>query len=134
MKNVREIRAAAAAIVAVAALYLIFHLAGIGCPIRFLTGISCMGCGMTRAVASLAALRFSEAWYYHPLVYLLPACIVVFLLKRRIPRKIYRVLVFTMVVLFVTIYLTRMFDPTNEIVTFHPDQGFVYRTIKNLFN
>ncbi len=134
MKERREIRSAAAAVIAVAALYLIFHLAGIGCPILFLTGISCMGCGMTRAAVSLATLRFPEAWYYHPLVYLLPAFIAVFLLKRRIPKKIYRILVFTTILLFGIVYVTRMFDPTNEVVTFHPDQGFVYRTIKNLFN
>ena len=133
IKDKGRIRSAVAAILAVAALYFFFHLTGIGCPIKFLTGISCPGCGMTRAVISLMTLRFADAWYYHPLVYLLPACIIVFLLKSRIPKKIFRTLVFTTIVLYVTIYITRLLDPLSEIVTFHPEQGFVYRTIKYLF-
>lgn len=43
-----------------------------GCPIHRLTGLPCPGCGMSRALFSLAKLDFAGAWYYHPLVFFLP--------------------------------------------------------------
>lgn len=129
-----EIYSTVTAVLGVAALYLVFHLVGIGCPIRFLTGISCMGCGMTRAVFSLICLRFSDALYYHPLVFLLPAITAALLLKRRIPPKCYMIMVFTTIFMFVIIYVIRMLDPSNEVVTFHTDQGFLYRIINNLIH
>ena len=49
-------------------------LTGIGCPIRFSTGISCPGCGMSRAVLLLLSGHFQAAFQMHPLVYaVLPA-------------------------------------------------------------
>ncbi|WP_461883765.1 DUF2752 domain-containing protein [Fusicatenibacter sp.] len=44
-------------------------LTGIGCPIRFATGISCPGCGMSRAVLLLLSGHFQAAFRMHPLVY-----------------------------------------------------------------
>ena len=132
-KNQKQLLDAAGAILAVALLYLFFHLTGIGCPIKFLTGVSCPGCGMTRACLSVARFHFADAWHFHPLVYLLPFALLLFLLRRRISNKIYKFFIFTFVAIFVTIYLIRMMDPSNEIVTFHPDQGFLVRAIKYLF-
>ena len=49
-------------------------LTGIGCPIRFFTGISCPGCGMSRAVLLMLSGHFQAAFRMHPLVYaVLPA-------------------------------------------------------------
>ena len=129
----KELLNAAAAVFAVALLYLIFHLTGIGCPIHFLTGISCPGCGMTRALFALLCLRFSDAFYYHPLIYAMPFALLAYLLRKRIPKRIQRILLFTFIALFVTIYLVRMCDPTNDVVVFQPKQGFILRTIKFLF-
>lgn len=54
-------------------------LTGIGCPIRFFTGISCPGCGMSRAVLLLLSGHFQAAFRMHPLVYaVLPAGIWLF--------------------------------------------------------
>lgn len=43
-------------------------LTGIGCPIWFSTGISCPGCGMSRAVLLLLSGHFQAAFRMHPLV------------------------------------------------------------------
>lgn len=43
------------------------------CPFRWLTGIDCPGCGMTRALLRLAQLRVHEALALHPLAPLLVA-------------------------------------------------------------
>lgn len=43
---------------------------GIGaCAFKELTGIPCMGCGMTRAVTNLSQGRLGDAWGYHPFVF-----------------------------------------------------------------
>ena len=43
-----------------------------GCPFRFFFGISCPGCGMTRALLAALRLDFAAAFSYHPLFFLLP--------------------------------------------------------------
>lgn len=52
--------------------YAVLARAGIGCPIRFLSGISCAGCGMSRAWLSLLRGDFAAAAFYHPLFWLPP--------------------------------------------------------------
>ncbi len=37
------------------------------CPFRFITGIPCPGCGMTRAFRELVKGNIRRAFYYHPL-------------------------------------------------------------------
>lgn len=76
----------------------LMQLTGVTCPIQWLTGISCPGCGMTRACLSLLlGIRFAggpnaaagfgghiyTAWYYHPLVFVVPPAILYILLGRR---------------------------------------------------
>jgi hypothetical protein len=83
----------------------------IGCPLRWLTGLACPGCGMTRALAALLRLDFSAALRMHPLVCLLPPAAVwlVFgLLGRRLPQKTERRLIVAAAALLVTVYLIRL--------------------------
>lgn len=40
-----------------------------GCPFRFFFGISCPGCGMTRALLAALRLDFAAAFSYHPVVF-----------------------------------------------------------------
>ncbi|MEN6420524.1 MAG: DUF2752 domain-containing protein, partial [Smithella sp.] len=47
--------------------YCILHMLGIGCPIKFVTGIPCAGCGMSRALYCALKLDFHKAFHYHPL-------------------------------------------------------------------
>ena len=59
-------------------------LTGIGCPIWFSTGISCPGCGMSRAVLLMLSGHFRAAFRMHPLVYaVLPAGIWLFFGRNR---------------------------------------------------
>lgn len=39
------------------------------CPVRWIIGIECPACGMTRAADALLHLRFLQAWQYHPLLF-----------------------------------------------------------------
>ena len=124
---------AAGAVLAVVLLYVFFHFTGIGCPIHFLTGVSCPGCGMTRAVFALLRFRFAEACHYHPLVYVLPFAVLYLLFRRRIPKLLDKISIFTIVVLFVTIYVIRICDPANGVLEFAPQNGFLYRAFTFIF-
>ncbi|MBP3783981.1 MAG: DUF2752 domain-containing protein [Butyrivibrio sp.] len=125
----KKIKDAILAILAVAFVYTIFYITKIGCPIKFLTGISCMGCGMTRAYLSLLHLDFGGAFRYHPLFPIPVIAAVIFLFRSRISQKIVKVLLFTTIVLFSIIYLLRILDPSDTVVVFEPANGAVVRGI-----
>ncbi|MBE5824302.1 MAG: DUF2752 domain-containing protein [Butyrivibrio sp.] len=126
MKKLKE---ALPAICAVALVYGILYFAGIGCPIKYLTGVSCMGCGMTRAYLSLLRLDFASAFQYHPLFPIPVIAAVLFLFRSRISQKIVKVLLFTTIVLFSIIYLLRILDPSDTVVVFEPANGAAFRGI-----
>ena len=66
-------------LICVAAVLAPFYLT-VGCPLRFLVGISCPGCGMSRAVEALLCFDFERAYLMHPLVFLLPVAVAVYFL------------------------------------------------------
>ena len=59
-------------ILIIACFYILLECVGITCPIKFITGISCAGCGMSRAWISLLKLDLKNAFYYHPLFWSVP--------------------------------------------------------------
>lgn len=63
------------------------HVTGIGCPIKFVTGVSCPGCGMTRAWLSALGGRLDLALAYHPLFWVLPLVFLLAALRDRMPRR-----------------------------------------------
>ena len=80
--------------VVVTLLYVLcLKLLGISCPIKEVTGISCPGCGMTRACVSALQFKFSKAFYYHPIIFVLPFFVIaLFVLKYQ--EKIKKIIVF----------------------------------------
>ena len=130
MKKLKE---ALPAILAVALVYVILYMAGIGCPIKYLTGVSCMGCGMTRAYLSLVHLDVAGAFRYHPLFLIPIIAAVLFFFRSRISQKIVKVLLFTTITLFSIIYLLRILDPSDTVVVFEPGNGAFARGIRFLF-
>lgn len=125
-KKYREIIYAA---IAVTALYAAFALLGIGCPIKFLTGISCAGCGMTRAWAAVLRLDFADAFRFHPLWWTIPPALAVFLNKRRIRKKTLKISLFIFMTAFIIVYLYRMLAGGQDIVVFEPQHGLIWRII-----
>ena len=39
-----------------------FHI----CPFHWITGVPCIGCGLTRSVSCISRGHFSDSIYYHP--------------------------------------------------------------------
>lgn len=122
------------ALFTIAVFYLILELVfGITCPILFLTGISCAGCGMSRAWFCALRLDFVGAFQYHPLFWILPVGIALFLYWNKIPKKIQKILPAAACILFLAVYIWRMLDPSDTIVVFHPENGAIFSLISNLF-
>ncbi len=110
-------------------IYVFFHFAGIGCPIKFVTGISCLGCGMTRAWLSLLRLDFTAAFYYHPLYALPPVALLVYLFKSKINIKIYKIIMLTIIMAFIIVYIYRLLFTEGDIVVFEPQNNIIFRLI-----
>lgn len=113
----------------VAILLLLFYR----CPLRFLFGLSCPGCGMTRAFEALLKLDFAGAFHCHPLfpfVILVGIYLVLqFLNIFSLPKKTENLLLIIIGILFLLVYLVRMFGG-SDIVTFDFTKGIIYKTMQ----
>ena len=119
-----------APLLAVVAIYLIFNIAGISCPIKFLTGISCPGCGMTRALIHALRLDFVSAFYYHPLwIGLIPAAIAYIVLYVKGKDRGAKILLILCGAALIIAYVLRMFFADGDIVVFHPEENLLFRII-----
>lgn len=118
-----------AVLLAIAVAYRILQAFGITCPIRFLTGVSCAGCGMTRACLCALHGHFDAAAFYHPLWVLVLPSLMVFLFRRKLPSSSVRIYGALVIAAFLVIYLIRLFDPSDSIVVFAPREGAIYRLI-----
>ena len=119
-------------VAAVVVLYVILESFGVTCPIKYITGISCAGCGMSRAWISLLHFNIHDAFMYHPLFFLPPVVVIVMLLKSKINIKFYKIFMFTMAGAFVIVYLYRMFIGDGNVVVFEPQNNILFRIIRKL--
>lgn len=119
-------------VAAVVMLYVILESFGVTCPIKYITGISCAGCGMSRAWIALLHFNIHEAFMYHPLFFLPPVVVIVMLLKSKINIKIYKIFMFTIAGAFVIVYLYRMFIGDGNVVVFEPQNNIAFRIIRKL--
>lgn len=128
--NIKKLWNIGISFAAVAGLYGVLFRLGITCPVKFITGISCAGCGMTRAWIALLHLDIKGAFYYHPLFFLPPFAVILFLLKSKINKKLYTFLIFTIICLFAIIYVFRLVQGTNDIIVFHPEDNILLRAMR----
>lgn len=117
------------------AIFLIYILFT-GCPIKLFTGVSCAGCGMSRAYFSLLHLNFRDAFYYHPLfpcpiIFVAVYIMTKFGFSQKAAKAIYGVMIF----LFIAVYIYRMVAPYDgNIVVFEPQNGLIFKAIKYIFS
>lgn len=118
------------AVTAVVVLYTAMESIGITCPIKFITGISCAGCGMSRAWLAFLRLDMAKAFEYHPLFWLPPIAVIVLLCKSKINIKIYKIFIFTIILMFAIVYICRLIWSGDDIVVFEPQNNILFRIIR----
>lgn len=122
-------------ILIIGAFYFFLHLIGVGCPIRFLTGIPCPGCGMSRAWNAVFHFRLRDAYLFHPL-FPLPAIVVtlyfftLLLPDSRKLRILFQVILWGTVMLFIVIYILRLLNPNVSDIKIHLSNGLIYKILK----
>ena len=117
-------------VAAVVMLYVILESFGVTCPIKYITGISCAGCGMSRAWIAFLQLDIAKAFEYHPLFWLPPIAVIVLLCKSKINIKIYKIFIFTIVLMFAIVYICRLIWSGDDIVVFEPQNNILFRIIR----
>lgn len=117
----------------IAIVYFIIELLGVTCPIKFLTGISCAGCGISRACLSAFRGDFAMAFYYHPLFILVIPMVLIFLLKDKFSLKGQKALALIFAFTFLIAYVIRLIFFPNDIVCVKPLDGFIEKTVINIF-
>lgn len=106
----------------------------IGCPIRWLTGIPCPGCGMSRALFALLRLDFADAFSFHPMIYPLLLFLPWYFLggnDTSRSRKIRKILLAVMIILAILLWIYRIFHE-DSIVHIDLAEGAVIKCLKQL--
>ena len=118
--------------------YLCLFAVGITCPIKYLTGVSCPGCGMSRALFHMMRFDFASAFHYHPLCFLLPlVAVLLFVFWFRKKKTHFSITVCSFALLMIGVYVYRLFFLPQEIVVFSPAESFFakfFNLITNLFS
>ena len=104
-KRVRDLIGVAIMVVTVA---LVLHFTRIGCPIKFATGVSCPGCGMTRAWLAALAGDFDGAFSLHPLFWTVPVAFVLLLIRGLVPKRLISVGAATLVAALLVVWALRL--------------------------
>lgn len=102
----------------------------VGCPIRKFTGIPCPGCGMTRAHVAMLHLDVGEAFYYHPLFWSAIPIVFYYGFKKGPFKKMDGVLIGIAAVLFLGVYIARVFVLHTEFLQIDLNSSVFYEIIK----
>lgn len=113
---------------------LFLSITRIGCPIKAFTGISCAGCGMSRALFALIHLKFKEAFYYHPLIFIMPALVPSFFFWEKIPPKKCKLIVGLFVTAFLFVYIVRLINQHDDVVDINIENGWFFLVAQKLLS
>lgn len=116
--------------------YVIFlKLLGMTCLIKNIFGVSCPGCGMTRACFSALRFNFKLAFYYHPLwILLIPSVLVLLFLYFKNKKTLFKIVVIGLVTLLIIVYIIRLIYSDHSIVYIDFKQSYIYDLIQFIKN
>lgn len=98
------------------------------CPIKWLTGISCLGCGMSRAYIELVKGNVSLAFTYHPLFLIPIVWVIIYCFRNKLSHRSYNLILWFMVILFIVTYIYRIMTH-DPILTFDVKEGVIYKLV-----
>ncbi len=119
-------------LVGIALGYAVLEATGVSCPIKWLTGCSCAGCGLSRAWISVLSLDFPSASSFHSLFWMPAVLTVTWLMNGYLPNLLRRVLLLAGIVSMLAIYCCRLLDHEDMIVVWRPWEGMLFRLIRTL--
>lgn len=131
-KNIRSVNTRIKLSILIFILYLALNIFHVGCPIKFLTGISCPGCGMTRAILSILQLHYGNAFYYHPLFFMAPFMLFLFIFEDCLRPGYVKILWIIIILLFILTYLLRLLLIDNNVVTIDLSKGLFVRLLHRI--
>lgn len=132
-KDRTRLRQTLLAVLALAALYTVMFAVGWTCPIKEIAGISCPGCGMTRACISALRFDFKAAFSYHPLwICLVPFALLLLFFSWKKKRILFRISVWIGVAALVVVYAVRMTRAAGDVVVFAPQNGLIGRAVRDI--
>ena len=118
---------------AVIAVYAGLFALGITCPIKYVTGNSCPGCGMSRATWAMLRLDFAAAVYYHPLCFAIPPVAIGMMYTYATHRRrAFSAILFGMAGAMIAVYLYRLFFLEQGVVVADLGSGLIARAIRAL--
>lgn len=121
-------------VLALCFILIVMQLWGITCPILFLAGISCAGCGMTRAWIACFHLQFFKAFSYHPLFWMPGLWTIVWYFRNHISVRTRKWITRLSIIIFLIVYAIRMASPLDQIVIFEPKNGAFFRMITYIYS
>lgn len=113
-------------VITIILIILSLYLLDIKCIFKLLYGISCPGCGLTRAYKSLINLDIASAMYFHPLFWTIPIIVFLYIKDRNSKYLIF------FIILFLAAYIIRLFDNKCDIVTINLKESLFYNIIKSI--
>lgn len=131
MKALKKKREALQLLAGLGIVVLVMNVSGIGCPVKWLTGISCAGCGMTRALFYAVRLQFGIAFHYHPLFWMVPFLVLLYLFWDRFATRVQKYIVWAVVICFAAVYFIRLFSPGQDVVVADVKAGLLGRLWKH---
>ena len=75
-------------------------------------------------------LDIAKAFTYHPLFWLVPIAVIVLLCKSKINIKIYKIIIFTIIIMFAIVYICRLIWSGDDVVVFEPENNILFRIIR----
>lgn len=117
-------------LIAAAGLVFFYH-----CPFRYFFGISCPGCGMTRALLAAVFSDFETAFSYHPLFpMLIPVGVYIVLyvfFGMRVPSRRQNAYLILIAVVMILVYVLRLISG-DPVVTPDPESGLVAQILSKI--
>ena len=105
-----------------------------GCPVKYFLGIACPGCGMTRAWLAVLRLDFATAFAYHPLFSLGAIIVFAILFHPWINFKKWRWVGIILIILFLTVYVLRLFLFPDSVVNLDFSNGIVFKFLTQIIH
>lgn len=122
-------------IIGVAIVILLYVILKIPCPIRYVTGISCPGCGMTRAFVSAIKLDLAAAFGYNPAwVAVIAGGIALTFLRIFKKERAFEIILYVTLGAIILTYLVRLAFFRDSVVAIELDKGLIGRGIAYVVN